>query len=407
MNKLRRAIFTLTTNQKLPWACLLFETLRTHNPECDLILGLVDRAHDGSYPEGCKIISVEDIRLPDEKSFLFRYSAFNLCTAVKPYYFKYLFEMGYEKVLYFDSDIAVFQTLDRYFGLMEAGSDFILTPHLLKPTVKSDLPDDIAILRHGTFNLGFIGIAASAESIPLVDWWAEKLQFNCVTLIEEGVFADQKFIDLIPSFTSKISIVRDPGANFAYWNMLRRVVSFEDERFYIDSLPLIFAHFSGFDIHDLGHLSKYGARVEPEETRGLEALILWYADKLRSFSADSYVPAPYAFGSFYSGAAIPDGTREKFRQSVYDPNEDPFACSALEDGSYAFVQRQPPVIKQSTRFEETHDHLLVALRELDTRTHHAFSLLQENETLKARIRELEGQGVTENVQGPSHRPPTH
>ncbi len=398
MNKSRRAIFTLTTNQKLPWACLLFESLKTHNSGCDLILGLVDQMHDGSYPKDCKIVAVEDIGLPDTKCFLFRYGAFNLCTAVKPYYFKKLFELGYDQVLYFDSDIAVFKSLNGYFKLMDEGSDFILTPHLLKPTVETDLPDDIAILRHGTFNLGFIGIAASAESIPLVEWWADKLQFNCVTMIEEGVFADQKFIDLIPSFTSRFFIVRDPGANFAYWNMMRRHVSLRNNSFYIDGNPLTFAHFSGFNIDDLGHLSKYGARVKPDKSAGLDALISWYASNLRKLAADTYVPAPYAFGSFYSGAVIPDDTREKFRQSDYDPDEDPFASCALENGTHAFVQRQSPVIKQNARLEETHNQLLLALRELDTRTHHAFNLLQENELLKGRIAELESFSLARNAQ---------
>jgi hypothetical protein len=170
--------------------------------------------------------------------------------------------------------------------------------------------------------------------------------------------------------------------------------------FYIDGNPLTFAHFSGFDISDSAHLSKYGARIKPDKPAGLDALILWYATNLKNIAADTYVPAPYAFGSFYSGAVIPDGTREKFRQSVYDPDEDPFASSSLESGTHAFVQRQPPVIRQNARFEETHGQLLLALRELDTRTHHALNLLQENEALKEKISQLEGHASVEEAQPP-------
>ncbi|WP_173009227.1 putative nucleotide-diphospho-sugar transferase [Methylobacterium sp. P1-11] len=368
---------------------ILFETLRKNNPECDLVLGLVDRQADFRYPENCTILNVEELGLPDQNHFLFRYNAFNLCTAVKPYFFEHLFKMGYESIIYFDSDIAVFNSLDRYFALMENGADFVVTPHFLEPVTAADQPDEVAILLHGTFNLGFIGIRNSSTAVPIVRWWARMLEHNCVTMIEEGVFADQKFIDLVPSFTSRYVIIRDPGANYAYWNMSRRLVKSVNGEFFVNDSVLMFCHFSGFDLNNPAKLSAYGANNHPEDDAGLNALISWYDSNLRRLNAHTYVAPPYAFDRFASGTIITDKTRENFRRSSYDRNTNPFKDISLEDGSRQLEPRSPPVAGHNSTLADTREHLLFALKELDTRTHHAHSLLMEIEDLKAKLARYE------------------
>ncbi|WP_342110965.1 putative nucleotide-diphospho-sugar transferase [Methylobacterium sp. SI9] len=391
MNKLRRAVFTISTNQKLPWVQLLFETLQKHDHNCDIILGLVDRQSDCPYPDNCTILPVEDIGLPNQTHFLFRYNPFNLCTAVKPYYFNHLFEKGYENVIYLDSDIALFESLDQYFRLLEAEIDFVMTPHFLEPPTQRDQPNEISILQHGTFNLGFIGIHRSTTSRPLVTWWAKMLEFNCVTMIEQGAFADQKFIDLIPSFTSRYAIIRDPGANYAYWNMSRRVVTVADGKFLVNDKPLIFCHFSGFDLKQPTELSAYGSKIRPQNDAGLNALVAWYAENLTRLGAHTYVAPSYGFGQFASGTCIPEKLREIFRQSINDSSLNPFEDSLLENGSRTLEPQSPPVVGQTLSAYDMREHLLFALKELETRTHHAQSLLTENEALKSKLAGYEQQ----------------
>jgi hypothetical protein len=62
-----------------------------------------------------------------------KYNVLELCTAVKPYLLKYLFEKyDAEKILYLDPDIVVYHTLDTVLELLERCTA-ILTPHIVEP----------------------------------------------------------------------------------------------------------------------------------------------------------------------------------------------------------------------------------------------------------------------------------
>src|SRR5205814_1141549 len=84
-----------------------------------------------------------------------------VATAVKPYVFKrFLAEKGVGSATYLDPDIMVFRPMGRVRQGLER-AQLVLTPHLTRPLLGAALPNDHAILRSGSFNLGFC--AARAE----------------------------------------------------------------------------------------------------------------------------------------------------------------------------------------------------------------------------------------------------
>jgi hypothetical protein len=183
-------------------ASILLNSAKEFHPDATTYLCLADALLPDKdfYPTGSVVVPIEDLDIPDFRSFVFRYDIMEVNTAVKPFMIQYLFRLGHEVALYFDPDIQVFSCLDQILGPLQRGAPFVLTPHLCSPAEGNHYPDDIGIMRAGIYNLGFIGVRASQDAESIVAWWARRLLYQCLNAQEIGIFVDQKFIDLVPGF---------------------------------------------------------------------------------------------------------------------------------------------------------------------------------------------------------------
>ncbi len=145
------------------------------------------------------------------------YGILEFATSVKPALLRDLLDEGWARVTYLDPDVQVFTD---FTPLLDDITDVSLTPHFL-----SDIPRDghrpttNDVLMAGFFNLGFCSVRPSAR--PFLDWWAARLQFECLNDHLRGYFTDQKIIDMA-SVMAHVQLVTDPGLNVAYWNLHER-----------------------------------------------------------------------------------------------------------------------------------------------------------------------------------------
>src|ERR1700709_2743192 len=116
MNAVKRtAIFTICSNNYIPFARVLLESVRKHRPDADLFLCLADRKIDiaGLYSDEWTVVEAESLPIQDFAGFAFRYDIMEFNTAVKPFMFQNLLEvLGYDVALYFDPDIEILGPLD-------------------------------------------------------------------------------------------------------------------------------------------------------------------------------------------------------------------------------------------------------------------------------------------------------
>ena len=190
-----------------------------------VIDGDADPSDDGLF----RSLRLEDV-IPDaaeRRRQTFMYDVTELSTAVKPLLLRRLLAEGAPSVLYFDPDIQVFDSVESLWQLAtERG--IVLTPHILSP-----IPDDgfevsdLAVLRAGVFNLGFIGVGAGTERF--LEWWSGRLRRHCISDPANGMFVDQRWLDYVAGLFPHV-IVRDPGCNVAYWNLHERNVGAHGER---------------------------------------------------------------------------------------------------------------------------------------------------------------------------------
>jgi lipopolysaccharide biosynthesis glycosyltransferase len=247
--------FTSVTSNYIPKARVLAKSVKRHCPDSVFYLVLCDDLPEAFHLEEepfDHVLQIKDLGLPVEnlEQWVFMHTVVELCTAVKGQAFIKIFESdGADKIVYLDPDIVVFDDLQELSHLLDTYS-VVLTPHQVEPEKDADAVRDneICSLMHGVFNLGFLAVRRSSEGIRFVKWWRERLIDHCYDNIPNGLFTDQKWVDLAPAFFDDLYILRDKSYNVATWNLTHRTVTEgADGKYYVDGKPLQFYHFSGFD----------------------------------------------------------------------------------------------------------------------------------------------------------------
>ena len=164
--------FTICSANYLAQAIALGDSLLQHNPTYTFVIGLVDELNDKILPVkiAYPLIPIKDIEIPDFKGFCAQYNITELNTAVKPFYFSYLFEKNetVQNIVYLDPDIFIYHS----FELLEnhlASNQIVLTPHITKPINDDKYPTETDFLNAGIYNLGFIALKRGPESIKLIN----------------------------------------------------------------------------------------------------------------------------------------------------------------------------------------------------------------------------------------------
>src|SRR5206468_2816674 len=119
------------------------------------------------------------IGIPTFTQMAFRYTLLELNTAVKPFFFEYLFrQYGLVKACYIDPDICFYNRIDEIWSLLDKNG-IVLIPHLTGFLDDESQPDEAYILRAGTYNLGFIGLSKHDDLNRFLRWWQQKLLKQC------------------------------------------------------------------------------------------------------------------------------------------------------------------------------------------------------------------------------------
>lgn len=310
-------------------ARVLATTLKKWHPHWVLCAVISDREPGGFDFDIAKenfdeVIWGDEIFGSETAAWMFKHDVIELCTAVKGPVLKQLLERkDAEKVFYFDPDIAVMGDLQ---GLSDALDDasILLTPHQLCPDEhrQAIFDNEVCSLRLGTYNLGFVGVKASAEGLRFASWWADRLTNFCYDDPVSGLFVDQKWCDLAPAFFDDLQIVRDPGCNVASWNLSHRKVAIERSGdITVNGSPLKFFHFT--------KLGPLGDTMTQRYARGnfeVYEIWSWYRRQIDKYSDEAIPAGWWKYGMFSNGAPVPKAVRVLYRQrlDLQEAFSDPF-----------------------------------------------------------------------------------
>jgi glycosyltransferase involved in cell wall biosynthesis len=321
---MRTAVFSIVSPNYRHYARVLMASIQREHPEWERFVLLVGGDAGEVEEAGFTTVPLDALELPDARGFCFRYTILELNTAVKPWMFAHLFDRGFDRVIYFDPDIALFSRLEELDALAES-SFLTLTPHLTGSIGdRDDHPSERSILQAGAYNLGFLAITRHRELDRFLDWWKQKLEFQCVVDLDRGLFVDQKWMDLAPGMFSDVAILRHDGYNVAYWNVAQRhvVAGNPDEGaggvttgVTVNGQPLRFFHFSGVEPASSELVSKHDSTLRLAQAGDVRALVEAFAEKVRDAGYETFRNAPYAFSTFSDGSTLPNAARILYRNS--------------------------------------------------------------------------------------------
>lgn len=311
-------VFTSAALNYIPKVRMLFQSLRKHHPEWRLHLALADELRPGINLENepfDEICSLAELDIPQWRGWAFCHTIVELATAIKPFMLaRLLRQPGCKKVLYMDPDTVAFSRLDDIIEALDH-SNIVLTPHQTRPetSLAAVMDNEISSLKHGIYNLGFVAVHANETGMAFADWWGERIYHFCRADIPNGLFTDQRWIDLVPAFFEGVAIMRSSRHNVATWNLTTRCLSQSSEgQYLVDDEPLGFYHFTGFDsgAHRIMAAKNAGGNA------AVHRLVDWYEDQTRQVAADPLAKERWAYGFHSDGSAISKAERIVYRERV-------------------------------------------------------------------------------------------
>lgn len=164
-----------------------------------------------------------------------------------------------DMITYLDSDLFFFAPLQSIYE--EMGSSSILI-------VGHRFPSHLRHLeRYGIYNVGVLSFRRDESAIRCLHWWRERCLEWCYDRVENGRFADQKYLDDWPTRFPGVTILQHKGAGLAPWNIANYRLRLNAGHVMVDEHFLIFFHFHGLKrlnkwIYD-PQLVKYQTKLSP------------------------------------------------------------------------------------------------------------------------------------------------
>lgn len=331
--------FTSAACNYLPKAQLLRDSLRRFHPEFRLVLALPDRLPENTATDELgwdEVLPIESMGIRDWKTWAFTHAIVELATAIKPVALEMLLSRpDCRAVVYFDPDMVLFSRLDDLVEQLDS-ADILLTPHQNRPEsgLAEVMDNEISSLKHGIYNLGFIGVRLTPNGRQFARWWAERTYYFCQDDIPNGLFTDQRWMDLAPALFSGVEIMRNSRFNVAPWNLTTRRLSGGAEAGYqVDDKPLGFYHFTGFD-SGAHHImtGKYGP-----DNAAVAELVAWYRKTTAGLADSPLSVLPWAYGHYADDRPIPRAHRliYRCRHDLQLRYPDPFQAGGANAATYA------------------------------------------------------------------------
>lgn len=210
---------TIITTDYLPFAKVLHASLQKNVPGTTLQVLVVNNAGHTSSPDFI-VHSVDSVLTsPVAKGIYKKYAHTNPSQfrwALKPVFISHLLQNGFDKVIFTDGDIYFVNDFNFLFDELDT-NNVLLTPHWanLNPFENEGSLTDV--LNGGLYNAGFIGVNKEGKSA--INWWAEMCHYKTEENPEQGLYFDQKYLNILPVQFPDIKILKHQGCNLASWNV--------------------------------------------------------------------------------------------------------------------------------------------------------------------------------------------
>ena len=331
------AYCTILARNYLPAALTLSESLREHGDGTALTVFLIDADENTELPEvpGVRWMHPGMLDLSERAvlNLAMYYDLVEFATAVKPLVLGALLR-EHEHVAYLDPDTYVVSPMAELGPSLEAGSGILLTPHFLQPPPAESQFSEGHLLYVGFYNLGFC--AVDRRAADFLEWWWGHLSTECLHEPLDGLFVDQRWVDLGAGFFGAGSL-RHHGYNVGVANLHERPIAEDEDGYYVDGTEgrLRLFHFHAFDPRRPEILTTRFALSDGRTDReALQALARDYADRVLANEQQIGPQPAYRYASDSAGRPISRRLRRAYRMASLADSEtlpSPFRASEGEE----------------------------------------------------------------------------
>ena len=275
------AIVTIVTKSFVHHAQTLRASIMAHDATIDFLALVVDC--DESFTKPSWGITLDELsRVTAANAMIDRYPlndrTDHLRWSLKSQLMLYAIRKGTQKVLWCDPDMMFFSDPRVLFEQMTEQS-FLLTPHYraLRPSL--DHTNFKKNFTEGLFQAGCVG--AGQEAACVLDWWSEACQWEMRKDTCDGLYVDQRFLDLVPVLWEQTVISRHRGCNVAEWNWHEnRRIQVGDQVLINGVDPVIFIHFTDATI----------AQIDTGRDQILKTYLDQYVETMQHFDPSYSLP---------------------------------------------------------------------------------------------------------------------
>ena len=159
-------------------------------------------------------------------------------------------------ITYLDADLYFFSSIEPVYQELGNGSVLIIG-HRFPPVLKYK---EI----FGIYNVGMVSFRRDVNGLACLHWWRNRCLEWCYDRVENGRFADQKYLDDWPERFAGVVVLQHKGAGLAPWNLANYNYSWKNGEFLVDGRPIIVYHF-----HRLKRINQwiYDTNIIPYKTR--------------------------------------------------------------------------------------------------------------------------------------------
>lgn len=146
-----------------------------------------------------------------------------------------------DRVTYLDADMLFFGSPESAFAAMDAaGASIMVTAHRFPEYLRH-------YERHGRFNVGILSFRRDDRGLACLHDWRSRCLEWCHDRLEDGRYADQKYLDDWPArFGDALLVLDDPAVNLAPWNWMNTACAVKLGRVEVAGRPLVLFHFARF-----------------------------------------------------------------------------------------------------------------------------------------------------------------
>jgi len=205
--------------------------------------------------------------------------------ACKPSLILHIFALDetVEDINYLDSDLYFFSALSGLHEVVRGHSVAVAKHNFKRNIIQSEI--------RGRYNAGWIYFKRNEDGYACLQWWRAACIEWCKDIVENGKYADQKYIETFFELTNGCKSIDLPSINLGPWNIEGIEVANKAGIVVVNEMPLVFFHFHGLklvsdDVFDTG-LSNYRYILKPSVAR---LIYIRYLRKLSDISRIYKVP---------------------------------------------------------------------------------------------------------------------